>query len=189
MPKSSRADSEPSTQARRADGGLEVRAARYVYTRAVSAEASPAQTFEPIRRIGGDTGWYYADWLWRLRGALDLMIGGNGFRKGRNDPDQLKVAETVDCMRVLAIEPDSRLLFAVEMKLGGGAFLEFTVEGEASLSVVRLTAFYDPEGIIGKIYWYMSYPLHLVVFRGLLERIVELAEGAAKSSPELNLPA
>lgn len=142
---------------------------------------SPALAFEPIRRIGGDRGWYYADWLWRLRGAFDLLVGGNGFRKGRRDPDHLQLADTVDCMRVVAFEPDRRVLFAVEMKIAGGGYLEFLVEGDVSASRVRLRALYDPEHLIGRIYWYLSYPFHVIVFRGLLRRLTELATSSAES--------
>ena len=153
----------------------EAAASKYEFVRKVSVSVSPAQAFAPIRRIGGDNGWYYADWLWRLRGAIDLLVGGNGFRKGRRDPDQLKLTDTVDCMRVVAIEQDRRLLFAVEMKIAGGGYLEFEVDRQGSGSLIRLRALYDPEGIIGKIYWYLSYPLHVLIFRGLLGRIAELA--------------
>ena len=156
--------------------------ATYVYARTAVVDVSPAHAFDPIRRIGGDAGWYYADWLWRLRGALDLLIGGNGFRKGRRDPDELRVADAVDFMRVVAIEPNRRVLFAVEMRLAGGGYLEFKVDGSRSGSVIRLRAFYDPEGIVGRTYWHLCYPLHVLVFRGMMRRIVELARAAAKTS-------
>jgi len=162
--------------------------AEYVYVRTAMVDVGPAHAFEPIRRIGGDTGWYYADWLWRLRGALDLLIGGNGFRKGRRDPDVLRVADAVDFMRVVAFEPNRRVLFAVEMRLAGGGYLEFEVDGTQSSSVIRVTALYDPEGIIGKAYWHLCYPLHVLVFRGMMRRIVELARAAADTDAVLGEP-
>ena len=88
----------------------------------------PAQSFGPIRRIGGATGWYYGNRLWRLRGAIDLFLGGVGMRRGRRNVESLRVGDTVDCWRVEAFEPDRRLLLRGEMKLAGRAWLEFAVE-------------------------------------------------------------
>jgi uncharacterized protein DUF2867 len=146
-------------------------------------DAPPELAFEPIRRIGGQTGWYYGNWLWRLRGAMDVLCGGYGFNAGRRDWDQIEVGDTVDCMRVVAYEPDRRLLFAVNMKVWGAAFLEFVVEGVPKGSNIQITAIFDPEGWVGWLYWHLSYPLHKVVFAGMLRRISAIASESANPSP------
>ncbi|MCG8469668.1 MAG: SDR family oxidoreductase [Gemmatimonadetes bacterium] len=147
---------------------------RIVDSRAVETIHAPESAFAPIRRIGGRTGWYYGDRLWRLRGLIDLLLGGVGSRRGRRDPEQLAPGETVDFWRVEAVEPDRLLRLRAEMKLPGRAWLQFEVEPEpAGGSRVRQTAVFDPVGLFGLAYWYALYPLHQLVFKGMLERIVE----------------
>jgi len=144
---------------------------RIVDSRVAHVPVPPPVAFAPIRRIGGATGWYYANWLWRLRGLLDLLFGGVGARRGRRDPEQLSVGDTVDWWRVEAFEPDRRLRLWAEMKLPGRAWLEFTVEGDAHSSTIRQTAIFDPVGLSGLAYWYLIYPLHQLVFAGMLQGI------------------
>jgi hypothetical protein len=136
---------------------------------------SPHVAFTAIRRIGGTTGWYYANWLWHLRGLLDSLIGGVGLRRGRRDPDELRVGDTVDFWRVEAMEPDRRLRLAAEMKLPGRAWLEFEVSGDSTGSIIRQTATFDPKGVLGRAYWYCLLPLHNFVFGGMLRGIAEKA--------------
>ena len=132
--------------------------------------------FRPIRRIGGEVGWYYGNWLWQLRGFLDLLLGGVGMRRGRSHPDQLKVGDSLDCWRVEAIEPDRLLRLQAEMKLPGRAWLEFVVEGDEHQATIRQTASFDPLGLLGLVYWYGVYPLHQLVFSGMLRGIVAAGE-------------
>lgn len=131
--------------------------------------------FIPIRRIGGTTGWYYGNWLWRVRGWLDLLCGGVGLRRGRRDPDDLRVGDAVDCWRVEALEPQRRLRLSAEMKLPGRAWLEFEVQPTATGSRIRQTAEFDPVGLTGLIYWYSIFVLHEFVFSGMLAGIAESA--------------
>jgi hypothetical protein len=149
---------------------------RLVDSRAVRVPVPPAVAFAPIRRIGGRTGWYFADWLWALRGHLDLLVGGIGRRRARRHPDRLQVGDTLDWWRVEAFEPDRRLRLVAEMKLPGRAWLEFEVTPDGDGSVIRQTATFDPVGLWGLAYWYLVYPLHQVVFRGMLRAIA--ARGA-----------
>ena len=155
-------------------GGLRV-GARLVDSRVAKVAATAAQAFTPIRRIGGEHGWYYANFLWRLRGFLDLLVGGVGVRRGRRTPETPAVGDALDFWRVEAFEPDRRLRLAAEMKLPGRAWLEFEVtEGEGG-ATIRQTAEFDPGGLAGLLYWYGVYPLHVLVFRGMLREIAARA--------------
>jgi uncharacterized protein YbjT (DUF2867 family) len=144
---------------------------RLVDSRSLRLPVPRPVAFAPIRRIGGTVGWYFADWLWIVRGFLDLLAGGVGMRRGRADPGTLRVGDTVDCWRVEALEPDRRLRLAAEMRLPGRAWLEFEVVDDGDGSVVRQTATFDPVGLAGLAYWYLVLPLHRVVFAGMLRSI------------------
>ncbi len=151
-------------------GGMQF-GTRLVDSRTAHVAAPPAQAFAPIRRIGGNAGWYYATWLWRLRGFIDLLCGGAGMRRGRRDPESVVVGDTLDFWRVEAFEPERRLRLAAQMKVPGRAWLEFEVLAEAGGSTIRQTAVFDPAGLLGLLYWYGVYPLHALVFRGMLRGI------------------
>jgi len=149
---------------------------RLVDSRTVRVSAAPAVAFAPILRLGGRNGWYYGDWLWRLRGWLDLLVGGVGLRRGRRDPERLVPGDPLDCWRVEVCEPPLRLLLAAEMKLPGRAWLEFEVTPDGTGSVVRQTAVFDPVGLLGLAYWYSAWPLHQLVFGGMLKGLARAAE-------------
>ena len=153
---------------------------RFVYSLEIAVDASPEQAFAPIRRIGGSTGWYYANWLWRLRGVVDIWMGGPGLNPGRRHPDQLEAGDIVDCWQVEACDANHRLLLAARMKLPGRAWLEFRVDGKGSHSVIRQTAVFDPRGLLGRAYWYVSYPVHRILFAGMLNKIGQLARAGAE---------
>ena len=148
-------------------------ASRMFDSRVEKVDAPAASVFHAIERIGGGTGWYYGNWLWRVRGAMDRLVGGIGLRRGRRHPDELRIGDVVDCWRVEVFEPNRRLRLIAEMKLAGRAWLEFEVEGMGSTCLVRQTALYDPKGLLGRAYWYMVLPLHNLVFKGMLSGIVE----------------
>jgi uncharacterized protein YbjT (DUF2867 family) len=152
---------------------------RLVDSRSTHVAAAPAALFAAVERIGGATGWYYANRLWRLRGWLDLLLGGVGMRRGRRDPTQLEVGDTLDCWRVEDIQAGQRLRLVAEMKLPGRAWLDFEVEAENSGSRLRQTAMFDPVGLWGLAYWYGVWPLHQVVFAGMLRGIARSAEESA----------
>jgi len=145
---------------------------RLVDSRTATVAAPPEYAFAPIRRIGGQTGWYYGDWLWSVRGFLDLLCGGVGVRRGRRDPDELQVGDALDFWRVELYEPSQRLRLYAEMRLPGRAWLEFEVTGDEHGSTVRQTAIFDPVGLLGLLYWYGIYPLHQFVFAGMLRNLV-----------------
>jgi uncharacterized protein YbjT (DUF2867 family) len=172
-------DALSSAGARRGWGGVRF-GARIIDSRIACVKCPPAKAFAPVRRIGGRTGWYYGDWLWRIRGWLDLLVGGVGLRRGRRDPEFPAVGATLDFWRVEAFEPERRLRLAAEMKLPGRAWLEFEVQGNNDASFIRQTAFFDPVGLTGLLYWYALYPLHQFVFAGMLRGIAAAAMRESK---------
>jgi uncharacterized protein YbjT (DUF2867 family) len=148
---------------------------RLVDTRTAHVGVPPERAFVPIQRIGGVTGWYYADWLWRLRGAVDLVVGGVGLRRGRRDPVEIRTGEALDFWRVEEFEPGRRLRLFAEMRLPGRAWLEFSVEPEGTGSRITQTAVFDPRGLAGLAYWYGIWPAHRMVFAGLLRGLARAA--------------
>jgi lipocalin/ligand-binding SRPBCC domain-containing protein len=146
-------------------------------TRTVVVDVPPAQAFAPIRRIGGDTGWYFGNVLWEARGWLDRWLGGVGITRGRRDPDDCAVGDTIDGWTVEAFEPDRRLRLSANLKLPGRGWLEFAVTplGTGRRSMIRLTATFDPRGWMGRAYWYAILPVHALIFRGLLRQVARRA--------------
>jgi hypothetical protein len=149
---------------------------RLVDSRVLHVQAPPQVAFAPIQRIGGSNGWYYGNWIWSIRGWIDLLMGGVGMRRGRRDNMQLTIGDALDCWRVEAFEPERRLRLAAEMKLPGRGWLEFEVTGDEHGSTIRQTAIFDPIGLQGLIYWYSVYPFHQFVFSGMLRGIAHRAE-------------
>jgi uncharacterized protein YbjT (DUF2867 family) len=140
--------------------------------------ASPDVTFHAVCRVGGGHGYYSADWLWRIRGAMDRVIGGPGLRRGRRHPDQLAFGDALDFWRVIEITRPHSLRLRAEMKLPGEAELDFEVlpddeSGKGKPSRCRLiqTARFKPKGLFGLLYWYAVLPFHGYVFRGMARGI------------------
>jgi uncharacterized protein YbjT (DUF2867 family)/uncharacterized protein YndB with AHSA1/START domain len=141
----------------------------FIDERQIEVAAPPARVFEAFCKVGGEHGWFGADWLWWLRGAMDRVIGGPGLRRGRRDPDHLQVGDAVDFWRVLDIEPGRRVTLGAEMKLPGHAQLQFTVEPiSPGQSRLTQTARFWPRGLLGLAYWYAVCPLHGIVFQRML---------------------
>ncbi len=153
---------------------------RLVDSRTTTVNLNAEQAFAPIRRIGGETGWYYGNWLWKIRGFLDLLVGGVGVRRGRRNPENLRIGDTLDFWRVEKIVENKILRLAAEMKVPGRAWLEFEVTEENGVSTIRQTAMFDPVGLFGIVYWYSLFPLHEFVFRGMLRNIAKAGSKAAK---------
>jgi len=126
-------------------------------------------TIDKIWRIGGQNGWYYGNWLWKFRGFLDKLAGGVGLRRGRTSEIELNSGDAVDFWRVLyADKKQGRLLLFAEMKLPGEAWLEFRLKNEKLVQ----TATFRPVGLMGRLYWYMVYPFHGFIFKGMLKSLV-----------------
>lgn len=153
-------------------------------TSEVNAGADAA--YRAICRIGGGQGYYAADWLWRLRGWMDHLVGGPGLRRGRRDPERVGYGEALDFWRVTGIEPNRRLELRAEMRLPGEAALEFEIrphpEGLARCTVIQ-TARFKPRGLMGLAYWYAVLPLHGIVFSGMLKGIRRAAEAIGRTTP------
>ncbi len=149
---------------------------RLVDSRSLDVPVSPEKAFRTIRRIGGTNGWYAWNGLWRLRGALDLLVGGVGMRRGRPPSGVLRPGDALDFWRVERIEPGKLLRLLAEMKTPGRAWLEFEVTPGPAGSRIRQTAVFDPVGLGGRLYWYALYPLHALVFRGMLRGIARVAK-------------
>jgi uncharacterized protein YbjT (DUF2867 family) len=155
---------------------------RAVASRTIRVAASPEQTFAPIQRIGGKTGWYYGNGFWRLRGLLDKLVGGVGLRRGRRDPVRLAVGDTLDFWRVEAFEQNRLLRLAAELKTPGRIWLQFEVNGDQAGTTLRQTAIFDPHGLAGLAYWYALYPVHYLIFEGMLRRIERAATASGRGS-------
>ncbi len=127
-----------------------------------------SRTKENIWKIGGETGWYYAGWLWKIRGYIDKIFGGVGLRRGRTHPDRISAGDAIDFWRVLyAGRREGRLLLFAEMKLPGEAWLEFKIDQ----GYLYQTATFRPKGLWGRIYWYSVVPFHGIIFRGLIRHL------------------
>ena len=144
----------------------------------------PEELWDRVSSIGGDTGWYYGDRLWRLRGFMDKLLGGVGLRRGRRDDRELAVGDALDFWRVLDVQPPNRLLLLAEMKLPGEALLEFSLEqlgtGDTELMV---TAIFLPRGVAGLLYWWAVYPLHGLVFRGMIDSMARTTHCSILDGP------
>ncbi len=143
----------------------------------VKCAAPVAMLFDRVRGIGGDVGWYYANTLWRIRGAMDRVIGGVGLRRGRRDSVSLRIGDALDFWRVADIVPGERLLLHAEMHVPGDAWLEFRVNAiDGRHSELVQTAYFQPVRFWGRLYWNLFFPAHHFIFRGMAENIARAAE-------------
>jgi uncharacterized protein YbjT (DUF2867 family) len=154
----------------------------FVNKQTTRVPVDPLQACAPIRRIGGRTGWYFGNVLWRIRGLIDLMMGGVGMRRGRPDPETPYPGSTLDFWRVESYEPGRRLRLFAEMRVPGRAWLEFRAEPDGSSTLITLLAEFEPRGLLGVLYWRLLSPIHEVMFRGMLRRIA-----AAALHPEIHV--
>ncbi len=141
----------------------------YTDHREVVVNDSAEQIWQRINRLGGNVGWSYGNWLWRLRGAMDRLLGGVGLVRGRRDPNFLRVGDVLDFWRIVDVEPMKRVLLFAEMKLPGKAWLEFRItETGEGLRKVEQVARFVPRGLFGLLYWFAVSPLHDYIFNGML---------------------
>ncbi len=140
-----------------------------------TTDASSAALWQAIESIGGENGWYGADFLWYLRGLLDRLFGGVGLRRGRRDPLTLHVGESLDFWRVEELDRGVRLKLYAEMVLPGKAWLEFTIIEEGGKRTVRQEASFSPRGLGGQLYWYAVLPFHIFVFPTMMRNLIRKA--------------
>ena len=150
-------------------------------SRTLTVPVGPAEAFRAVSSIGGDTGWYAWNSLWKLRGLLDVLVGGVGMRRSGTRRAPLRVGDEVDFWRVEQLEPDRLLRLKAEMILPGEAWLEFEISGGAASATIRQTATFAPRGLPGRLYWYTVFPLHELVFRGMLRGIARAAQKPYRS--------
>ena len=132
----------------------------------------PETVMNNIWRIGGDQGWYYANWLWNIRGFADKLIGGVGLRRGRTNTDSITNGDALDFWRVIySSQEERRLLLYAEMKLPGEAWLEFRIRNKEGTEILEQTATFRPRGIWARIYWFLLLPFHAFIFRGMIRNI------------------
>ncbi|HSQ53934.1 MAG TPA: DUF2867 domain-containing protein [Candidatus Bathyarchaeia archaeon] len=151
--------------------------------------ATPEEVWRPVARIGGGTGWYYGDVLWKLRGILDRLAGGEGMRKGRREEEDLSPGDPVDFFRVAAVKPRRLLRLVAEMRLPGCATLEFRVEPQSDRTTcLHQISVFIPRGLAGILYWRAVDPLHRLVFSGMLEGIARATNKPMITGPERVYP-
>ena len=131
----------------------------------------PEGVLENIWKIGGEQGWYYGNWLWKIRGFLDKLTGGVGLRRGRTHPDRIYPGDSLDFWRVLLADKEGkRLLLFAEMRLPGEAWLEFKIDKD---DILHQTATFRPKGLRGRLYWYSIVPFHYFIFGGMIRNIAK----------------
>lgn len=157
----------------------------YSDIRRIRVQATPEELWQPLVRLGGENGWYYGNWLWWLRGFMDLFMGGVGLRRGRRHPSELYPGDVLDFWRVQAVVPSERLLLTAEMKVPGEAVLEFRlIKATPDLTEIVQIAKFHPSGLTGIAYWYLVMPLHHFVFTGMLRGIAKASGRQIVEGPE-----
>jgi uncharacterized protein YbjT (DUF2867 family) len=149
----------------------------YIEQRRVAADVTPEAVFSIFTSIGGKRGWYYADWLWQVRGWLDRLAGGVGMHRGRRSQGELQAGDMVDGYTVEAIETGHMMRLRNDMKAPGPAWMQFEAQKKDSEKTLFIqTAFFEPHGLAGMAYWYALYPFHQLIFDGLARAIIQRAE-------------
>jgi uncharacterized protein YbjT (DUF2867 family) len=151
--------------------------------RTATFKRNRSEVIQNIWEIGGDRGWYYWNFLWKIRGYMDKAVGGVGLRRGRRSPDQLVAGDSLDFWRVLvADKQEGRLLLYAEMKLPGEAWLEFKITKEHGKNKITQIATFRPHGLFGRLYWYSVYIFHEFIFKGMMNRIIHYRENEKESA-------
>ena len=140
--------------------------------RATVINASESLVYDNFITLGGSRGWLYCNWLWQVRGVVDRIFGGVGLRRGRRNPTDLRIGDALDFWRVVDLKPNKSLRLFAEMKLPGKAWLQFeTKKNNDHQTTLYQTAFFAPRGLAGIAYWYLLYPIHKLIFKGMSEKL------------------
>jgi hypothetical protein len=149
------------------------------------SQASPEATFTIFSKLGGKTGWLYANWAWAARGLLDRLVGGVGLRRGRRHPVEVRTGDALDFWRVEDVQPGRALRLRAEMKVPGRAWLQFEAAPQTEGgTLLTQTAFFAPKGLLGMLYWYVLYPIHSLIFQGMINEIWAQSNAQAELSSE-----
>jgi hypothetical protein len=149
-----------------------------VEVRQKAACCSTDAAYKTFTELGGQNGWPY-NIAWRLRAAIDRIIGGVGMRKGRPDTDNINLGDTIDFFRVVKVEPNNMIRLKAEMKLPGDGWLQFEAKPiKDNLTNIVQTVFFAPRGLFGTLYWYLLQPIHRLIFKKLINKIVAKSEQA-----------
>jgi hypothetical protein len=141
-------------------------------TRKILILNDPSKVFSNFMSIGGERGWYHATWLWRCRGFLDTLFKGVGLRRGRTHPTKIEPGDSLDFWRVLVADnKNKRLLLYGEMKTPGETWLEFSIKEEKGEHFLYQKITFRPTGLLGRLYWYITAPIHLYIFPGMIKKI------------------
>lgn len=156
---------------------LESKQGLIIERRMRTVDAEPQRVFKVFTSLGGEKGWLAFEWAWKLRGILDRMVGGVGFRRGRRSPEDLRVGDALDFWRVEAIKENQLLRLRAEMKVPGKAWLEFqAIPADHGETQLVQTAYFEPKGLFGLVYWYGLYPIHSLIFSSMIDHITEEIE-------------
>lgn len=122
--------------------------------------------------IGGRRGWYTMNWAWSLRGFIDKLFGGIGLNRGRRNEHTVDAGDSIDFWRVLIADKEKgHLILYADMKLPGEAWLEFQINRKDKK--LQQTATFRPKGFWGRLYWYMSLPLHYLLFKKMAKNLAQ----------------
>ena len=170
-------DALSSSQGDRKPAFFTLEQGMFIERREQPVNAPAAAVYRAFTGVGGKRGWPAFDWAWRARGLMDRLVGGVGMRRGRRDPDELRVGEALDFWRVEAVEENRLLRLRAEMKVPGRAWLQFEVKPEEEgRSTLTQTAYFASRGLSGLLYWYALYPIHGLIFGRMPRHLTELAE-------------
>ncbi|MDO8302078.1 MAG: SDR family oxidoreductase, partial [Sedimentisphaerales bacterium] len=148
---------------------------KYTTSYSLSTDKAAALLFRSICRVGGREGWFYHNWMWRMRGAIDRLLLGVGSSRGRRSRSKLEINDVIDFWRVEDIQSNKRLLLRAEMTLPGKAWLEFTIREQDGRNALSVTAYYNTRRLFGHLYWYLMLPFHHFVFANLIRQIEKMS--------------
>ncbi len=144
---------------------------RYSSTYSIVSDEDATSIFESICQIGGNKGWFHTNWLWQIRGIIDRILMGVGMSRGRRSSTSLRINDVIDFWRVEELIRNRKLLLRAEMRVPGKAWLEFKLEKKRHQNNLVLTAYFQPNGFAGKLYWYSFLPFHYFIFKDLLKQL------------------
>lgn len=153
-----------------------VKPPEYIASYSLNTVKSPSSLFNSVCKIGGKKGWFYHNWMWRIRGGIDRILLGVGSIRGRKSHSHLEVNDVVDFWRVEDVQPNKKLLLRAEMKLPGKAWLEFTIQPQEGGNTISIRAYFHTKTLFGHLYWFLLIPFHRLIFVHLLKHIVNKAK-------------